>query len=140
MLSPGVPLCGGRPVCRVRSRRLPPAGNQDREGIAGLPGADRHFDILKPGIGEKGCQPPVGKAQGAIPEAIADPCLPVLAEIENQHAPARHEDADGLPQRARGLLRVVESLGEQRQIHARVPQRQLLERTPLPDDIGDLPA
>ena len=64
----------------------------------------------------------------------------MLAQVEHQHASARHDDPRRLGQRAGRIGRMVQRLREERHVHARVAQRQLLELALLPDHVADAPA
>ena len=69
------------------------------------------------------------------PSLVADPLFAMLAQIEHQHAAARHGDARRFGDRARRVRGVVQRLRQQRDVDRRVLDRQLLELAALPHDV-----
>ena len=118
-------------IVRLCSRR-----NQHGERIPGLAGPDADLHIAQTGRGHHALQILVFEPQRPIAELRADPVFLVLAQIEDQDAPAGHRDPRRLGDGARRARRMVKRLRQQRHIHRRVLDRQLLELAALPDDVG----
>ena len=59
--------------------------DDDGEGVPGLAGTHLHFDVFESGPGEEGFQGVEGKAQVLIAEALLDPSLAMVPEIEDEY-------------------------------------------------------
>src|SRR5436190_578476 len=123
----------GRPLCSRRG--FDAAGNQHDEGIAGAAGADGDLDVARAGVAQQPGELVVFETQPLVAEPLADPLLGMLAQVEHQHAATGTHDADGLGEGARRVRGMVERLRQQRNVDARVLERQLLELAALPLDV-----
>jgi hypothetical protein len=74
-------------------------GDQYRERIAGQARANPHLDVSEAGVLQQLREPGVVETEPPIAQAIADPLLVVLAQIEHQHASAGTQNANGLRNR-----------------------------------------
>src|SRR5258705_14016439 len=99
--------------CEVRGRRFHTRGDQDRERVARLAGADLHAYLFEPSAGKERGELAAGETQLLIAELGADPRLIVFAEVEDQEASARTKHPGRLRERALGVARMVQRLGEQ---------------------------
>src|SRR5688500_7569229 len=89
---------------------LDPTRHEPGEWVAGPARADVYRDGVEAGIVEQGRQPFIGESKPPVPEPGADPVLIVLAQVEDEHASTRHQDARGLGNGPRGVVRVMQGL------------------------------
>jgi hypothetical protein len=80
------------------------------------------------------------KTEPPIAELAPDPAFVVLTKIEHEQPAAGAQNPVCLRQRALGVVRVVERLGEQRNVDRLVCDRQLFEIAALPRDVPELAA
>src|SRR6185437_3893175 len=109
-------------------------GNEHGEWVARAARADRYLDVGQSGLRHQGLELLVAEAERLVAEPLAHPALVMRAQIQDDHAPGRADDADGFGERLRRTCGVVKRLRKQRDVHARVLQRQLLDLAALPFD------
>src|SRR5262245_16755994 len=86
------------------------AGNQYGKGIAGAARADGDPDVGQAGVLQQLRELAVVEAEPLVAETIADPLLVVTPEVEQEHAAAGTDDADGFGERLGGIGGVVQRL------------------------------
>ena len=90
----------------------------------------RRFDILEPGLAQKSRALHFREAQPQIGVHFARFFVVVPQQIQHHDPAAGFQDPPRLRHRALGMLRVMQSLAEERQIHGRIPHRHA-SRSPL---------
>ena len=118
------------------SRGLLSRGNQHRERVADLAGADGDARVAQPGLGQHRLELVVPEAERAIAELDPDPLLAGAAarSSTSTRPPGTVIRAASATARA-GFGGVVQRLRQQRDVDRRVLDRQLLELAALPDDV-----
>ena len=116
-------------------QRLSGASRRAISTVNGSPGSrdpTRTCTSGQPRTGKKPLEVIVLEAEPSIAHAIADPFLIVLAQVEDEHPPARPHHARGFLDGLRRIGRMVQRLREQRHVDRGVLERQLFHVATLP--------
>ena len=115
-------------------------GDEDDKGVACVAGADLHPDVAKSDASQKPLERGVREAEALVAKAGTHPLLVVLAQIQDDQAAARAQNAQRLGQRLLGIGGMVQRLGKERDVDRLVVQWETCEVAFAPLDVDRVAA